>query len=97
MSKELHTGEKWIWVRTGICCMCGDCCNRNNFYGNQEDNPDIQLDPDGYCRWLDKKTRKCMIQKTKPLTCIRFPMHPAEIYSLPNCTYRFHKEYLRDD
>lgn len=86
---------RWNWVRSGYCCMCGECCNKHNFLDapSWRDNTDIQLDKEGYCRWFDRDTRLCLIQKTKPLSCVRFPSHPTDIESFPNCTFKFDKIY----
>jgi Fe-S-cluster containining protein len=84
------------WVRSGYCIMCGECCNIHNFYGGVwDDNPDVKTDADGYCEWFDRETRKCNINKKKPIGCMRFPQHPNDIKSFPNCSYRFEKVYKK--
>ncbi len=85
--------RKWRWIRVGHCNMCGDCCNLNSWYGEQVKNPSVDFDEDGRCKFQDKETKKCMIQKAKPLVCVLFPQHPSELTSLPNCSFRFVREY----
>jgi hypothetical protein len=90
---ENQQDKKWKWIRTGFCNMCGDCCNLNNWFGEQVRNPSVEFDKDGRCIYQDKETKKCIKQREKPLACVVFPIDPEELISLPNCTYRFIKEW----
>jgi len=79
-----------IFIRTGECCRCGECCWGDPFLG-QEGEPEIP----GACPLLGfhDGSYHCK-DRQHPyylMGCNIFPSHPDQIADKPSCSYVFTK------
>lgn len=75
-----------VFVRTGECCRCGDCCKGNPFTGEQG----------GYCplfKWVGSGVGHCADRQHPYYLngCNVWPTHPQQIVDKSGCSYRFEK------
>jgi hypothetical protein len=73
-----------MYVRSGECNRCGDCCKGNPFTG----------EPGGYCplfAWASEGVGHCTDRRHRYYLsgCNVWPTHPDQIADKPNCSYTF--------
>ncbi len=87
----LHTEtDGTVWLRTGSCSRCGECCYGDPFNG--ENGPPVV---EGGCPLLrfDGDQFACSDREHPYYLqgCNVFPTRPEQIENYPSCTYRFVK------
>lgn len=84
-----------VWLRTGHCSLCGDCC-RGQFETGDCD-PDINGGLCSRATWLNDgvggKIFNCLDHGKAgtywSMGCNEWPTKPEHLLDAPRCTYRF--------
>lgn len=90
MTTFLHGDE--VFIRTGECSRCGECCRTGDPFAGTMGKPEIAgacvllaLLPDGLHACKDRQNPYYLNG------CNVWPTHPGHISDKPSCTYKFER------